>query len=170
MEFEEIVNQRLKRRNTVAIVASGRVKKPPGQLYRACDLYVGRLFKLAYRHARDNYEEVYFLSPKHGLLDTHEEIEPYDYNMLHLRGERRARWGVKVVNDLMALHPMTRLDIVFFAGPSYVEAVTTAVNQDAILWTTEDPLRGLDLWDRMAWFQNELGEPHEKTSANQDRQ
>lgn len=141
---------------SVALVAAGRAKDIEGTWCPA-DLYAGKLFRLAYQHACENYEEVFILSPKNELVETSELHPTYRRFIFELSETDRMLWGRRVVNALIGQFPHDTLDITFYAGSMFVEAIDRAIREENLFWTTQDPLCGLDLWDAIAWFKEQLG-------------
>ena len=138
---------------TVALVSCGAFKRKEPGPHRAADLYIGRLFKLAFWHAIDHHDDVMILSALHGLVPPHQELEPYDYAMHQMTRQERGEWGKTVVGELMTHYPMTRLQLTLFAGQAYTQPVVAAISRAHIQhWGLSQPLQGLDLFERMAWF------------------
>lgn len=139
---------------TLALVGcSKRKAKTPGEPYMpAKDLYIGRLCRMGYEHAMARGWDVLFLSALHGIVDPFTHLPPYDYSMINIPQSQRMQWGIGVVGELMELYPMLHLDIVFFAGKSYVDPIIDAGSIQDGYWAYENPLKGLDIFARMRWF------------------
>lgn len=135
---------------TVALVGCGKLKAKETRL--AKELYIGLPFRLAMRHALETADDVHILSAMHGLLDPYSQVVPYDYSMAELPPEKHIWWGRRVLWDLRTAYPMRRLKIVFYAGQQYIRPIMRAVTAEANYWTFEDPLKGLDLFQRIRWF------------------
>ncbi len=110
-------------------------------------MYTSTLFRWALRHARATCDVVFVLSAKHGLLPVDRVIEPYDEELPRGAAARRA-WGERVAAELDAAVPDLDAQIVVFAGEAYADAIVPA-DRD-FLW--EEPLRGMQVGERLAWL------------------
>jgi len=135
----------------VALVGCGKLKADKPGL-RAKDLYRGLPFRLAFKHAKATADDVHILSALHGLVDPYAMLAPYDFSMVQIPPSQHVVWGKRILNDLKAAYPMRRLRIVFYAGQQYVRPIMRAITDEDRYWTFEDPLKGLDLFERIRWF------------------
>jgi hypothetical protein len=135
----------------VALVGCGKLKAKEQGL-AAKDLYTGVPFRLAYSHAKATADDVHILSALHGLVNPFAMLAPYDFSMVQMPPSMHIEWGRRVLGDLKAAYPMRRLKIVFYAGTQYIRPIMRAVTDEARYWTFHDPLKGLDLFERIRWF------------------
>lgn len=136
---------------TIALVGCSKQKRY-GDL-PAQDLYIGRLFRMAFEHALNTADDVHILSALHGLVAPHQVISPYDLSITRLLLSEQDDWGRQVVDGLFFAYPLTPLHLVFYAGYQYVRPILSAASGQEAYWTWETPLEGLDLFARLRWFQ-----------------
>lgn len=138
---------------TVALVGCGKKKKKTRA--RACDIYTGTLFRLAYEYAERTADDVHILSALHGLLPPFQEIESYELPMNRMLIHEQKEWGNSVVSDLFTFYPLTPLRIIFYAGLAYIRPILEAAVDQAGYWDMQMPLEGLDLFERIRWFREQ---------------
>ena len=109
---------------------------------------------MAFRYASDTADDVHILSALHGLVDPYQLLAPYDMVMTQMTMSEQREWGHNVVFALKAAYPLTPVHIIFYAGGLYVRPVIAALQSELKYWTYTDPLQGLDLFKRLAWFKN----------------
>lgn len=137
---------------TVALVGCSKQKANHAGGLPASDLYAGRLAQAGLAYARSMGWDVHFLSALHGILPPHARIAPYDLCIQRLLPSERKEWGNRVVGELLASYPLQPLDIIFLAGNAYVEPVLEAIPSQVAYWTYDEPLKGMDLFERLRWF------------------
>lgn len=140
---------------TVALVGCGKAKVSGKDAVRARDLYRGVPFRLAFKHGLMTADDVHILSALYGLVDPYTHLVPYDFSMVQLPPTRHLAWGKKVLDDLRAAYPMTRLKVIFYAGQQYVRPIMRAITDESAYWTFSNPLAGLDMFERIAWFKDQ---------------
>jgi hypothetical protein len=150
----------------VALVGCSSLKQKTGGVeVMAKDLYRGRLCRMGYKYAVSMGWEVHFLSALHGLVQPCDLIAPYNFSIAHLRYSEHAIWGQHVVTALLALYPLTRLHLRFFVGRAYIRPILQSLSSHAGYWTWEEPLDGLDLFERFKWFEDQRQSGDEQTEA-----
>jgi hypothetical protein len=129
----------------IALLGCGKVKAqrtcPAGEMYRSA------LFRSALRYALTTCERAYVLSAKHGLLELHQVIEPYELSLASLTREEREAWGRRVGEQLDAAVPELDAELVMLAGETYAAAIDLPRE---FYW--EEPLRGMGIGERLAWL------------------
>ena len=120
-------------------------------------MYTGQLFKLSYAHARRSVsiDDVLIVSALHGLLDPFQEIDYYDLSLNNLLLHERTDWANKVVDSIFMAYPLTRVRLVFYAGAAYIKPIVEAAYSQEGYWDMENPMEGLDLFQRLAWLRKE---------------
>ncbi len=117
-------------------------------------LYVSPLFRKAWRWACTRpAAEPFILSARHGLLDPRTVVEPYDLELRQLSRAERDGWAQYVTRALVERargHAPVRVTIL--AGASYVEPLRPHLPPS---WVVEEPLAGLQVGQRLAWFTRE---------------
>jgi len=144
---------------TVALVGCGKQKLEVRA--KARDLYAGRLFRMSYEHAERTSDDVLILSAKHGVISPFKEIDPYDLSINQMLIHHKHQWARWVISELIMLYPLTRLRIVFYAGQAYIRPILAEASEQEAYWDFCNPLEGLDLFERMAWFKAHKEEAHE---------
>lgn len=141
----------------VALVGCGKAKLSTTEKVHAHELYVGNPFRLSCTYATATADDVHILSALHGLLSPWDRIAPYEFSMTKMFVSEQRQWGLRVVRALKALYPLTRLRITFLAGRHYIRPIVGALTeQDRQYWTFDDPLMGLDLFQRNRWLKKKL--------------
>lgn len=119
----------------------------------AKDLYLSPLFRSARTHAEASGRPWFILSAEHGLIYPDEVTAPYERPLATQPVKMRRAWGAKVVEQLETrfgdLHDKT---FEVHAGSAYVDAI-----RDGLLARgahVEEPLRGLPLGQRLAWYRS----------------
>jgi len=138
---------------TVALVACGKQKLQVRA--QAKDMYIGQLFKLAYKHALNTADDVHILSALHGLLSPFQEIDHYDLSLNKLLINEQRTWADGVVDDLFMAYPLTRIRLVFYAGQAYIRPILEAAYEQEGYWDMENPMEGMDLLRRLAWLREQ---------------
>jgi cytoplasmic iron level regulating protein YaaA (DUF328/UPF0246 family) len=108
----------------------------------ACKLYQGTLFKKSLKYCTDNFDVVYILSAKYGLLELNQIIEPYEETLNNKTKIERKIWSEKVKKQIQEkqIHGV----FWFFTGEKYHE-----------FFTGEKPLSGLSLGRCLSWFNHQ---------------
>ena len=147
---------------SVGLVGCGKRKRITEGGVPARYLYIGNLFSMSISLALATADDVHILSALHGLVEPSRKLAPYDMSMTQLVASERRDWGRRVVASLKAAYPLTPIRIVFYAGGSYTRPIVEALNAEASYWSYEDPMKGLDLFQRLAWLKAEAGQvdPH----------
>lgn len=144
----------------IVLVACGKSKAASARPAR--ELYTGNLFRAARaeaeaRVARGEASAWFILSARHGLVEAGAVLQPYDQQ---LGADRAAdeRWGSRVVQQLLAALPGAALGLDVLAGAAYVAPLYAAIvgagldRRAAGAWHLHEPLQGLQVGERRAWF------------------
>ena len=124
-------------------------QKSPGR-HAAQDLYCSPLFKKSLAWARRNARHVFILSALHGLVELEQQLDCYD-QPLGGSGEERRRWALDVSNALERRFPApVDVEVTILAGGHYADALVLPRG-----WRVTEPLRGLQVGERLAWFNRE---------------
>jgi hypothetical protein len=117
----------------------------------ARDLYVSVLFQKERAYAERRGVPWFILSAEHGLVAPDEWLAPYERYLPDTPAGYRAAWGSWVVErlDLLA-GPLRGRVVEVHAGATYVEAI--AAHLAAKGATLVDPLGGLTMGERLAWY------------------
>jgi len=131
----------------VALIGCGSEKA--ARTCAARSLYTSALFRAALRWSLLHCDRVFILSAKHGLLGLDEVIEPYDETLPRDVAGRLA-WGRKVGAQIVGAVGEIEARLVVLAGRTYADVI----HFDDPEWEYEfeEPLKGLKIGDRLAWF------------------
>lgn len=151
--------------STLILVGCGKAKRAAAAPAR--ELYTGSLFRAARAYAEARAcapsgcpsVDWRILSAEHGLVHPDVDLEPYDTMLTDARVW--AAWGsavARAVVDYAHLHAPLRL--VVLAGERYARPLVRPLVVAPGLWRggileVEQPLEGLQLGERLAWFKRE---------------
>ena len=124
----------------IAFVACSKTKS--SRVCKARELYQGPLFKKAFYHAKKNYEYVYILSAKYGVLHPDDIISPYhnEKTLRTMTKNEREEWYQWVSNQMIKME--LRPPYIFFTGELYYKN----------FFTGEKPLQNLTIGRQLRWF------------------
>jgi hypothetical protein len=127
------------------------VKDKLGVPAAAADLYVSALFKRERAFAERRGVPWFILSAEHGLVAPGEWLAPYDRYLPDTAASYRAAWGNWVVERLELLAgPLRGRVVEVHASAAYVDAIAKPMSAKGA--SLLDPLRGLTLGQRLAWY------------------
>lgn len=106
----------------IALLACSKKKLP--RLAEASRLYRGAVFQRSYRIAMTDPEisKVFILSAKHGLLEIHQPIEPYDETLKGMTHTQHCEWAWKVetrLEEILGERARYDHEYVVFGGEAY---------------------------------------------------
>lgn len=128
----------------------------------AKDLYTSDLFRKERQYAERSEVPWFVLSAKHGLVKPDEVLEPYDLHLARTSVEYRRSWGANVVEQLEAVAaPLEGKRIEVHAGAAYADALRQGLAERGVL--VREPLLGLKLGPRLAWYRQRLSGDHAGT-------
>lgn len=121
----------------------------------ARDLYTSDLFCKQREYAERAGVPWFILSAKHGLVAPDQELEPYNLHLAETSAAYRASWGARVLKQLeSAASPLHGRIIEVHAGAAYADAIRDRLGREGA--QVSEPLRGLQLGHRLAWYRNRL--------------
>jgi len=106
------------------------------------------LFKKAFAYAEKNYDKVYIISAKHGLIEPSTVIGPYDVTVLKMSKEEKENWGREVASQIIVTIPRDST-LYFHMGVAYREAIIPKLG---IKYEIEIPLAGLGIGKQLQWY------------------
>jgi hypothetical protein len=116
----------------------------------ARELYASPLFRLASRYCSAVCHRWFVLSARHGLVDPEQIIEPYDVTLARLIQADREAWACRVVEQLRQRGLLGKGHrFLLHAGANYTDLLATRLG-------AEQPLRGLTIGRRLAWYRRAL--------------
>ncbi|WP_344220483.1 DUF6884 domain-containing protein [Kribbella sancticallisti] len=117
----------------------------------AKDLYTSSLFRKERAYAEQTGRPWFILSAEHGLVAPEEWLAPYERYLPDTSAGYRAAWGAWVAARLeLIAGPLNGKTIEVHAGSAYVAAILPHLS--ALGASVEDPLRGLTMGERLAWY------------------
>lgn len=140
----------------VALVGCGKAKAPSAR--RARLLYTGSLFRAAVRYAEQRCDAWVILSAKRGLLGPDDITEPYELRLSELAPQEQAAWAALVVRELRARYAGVAVEYIGLAGSEYMGVLVAEMRRQG-LPIPQQPLLGLNIFDRRSWFKKELSRP-----------
>jgi hypothetical protein len=116
----------------------------------AAVLFTSPLFTLASRYCAATCALWFVLSAKHGLLDPAAVIEPYDVTLQGLGRAGRQAWAHHVLEQVRQRGLLDgRQCFLLHAGAAYAAPLAEHLH-------AEQPLRGLGIGRRLAWYRRQL--------------
>ena len=104
------------------IVFISCVKTKLNQKSTAEKLYQSPLFKKQLMYAKqitDQSDDIYILSAKHGVLELHDVIHPYELTLNNMNKAEQKKWVTKCYLQLKRKKINFNDEVVFFAGVNY---------------------------------------------------
>lgn len=100
----------------IGLVACSKTKKDG--YYPAKQLYAGQLFKWAFKYCKQNYDTVFILSAKYGLLCPDQKICAYDETLNDKGVYELKLWAFKVYHQIKDLN-LEKEYFYFHCGRAY---------------------------------------------------
>jgi hypothetical protein len=124
-----------------------KLKRPA----EARDLYVSSLFQKQRAYAEACRVPWFILSAEHGLVAPDEWLAPYERYLPHTPPTYRKTWGHWVVERLALLAgPLSAKVVEVHAASAYIDTLRTPLTDKGAVLV--EPLRGLALGQRLAWY------------------
>lgn len=121
-------------------------RAPARELYSKSDL-----FKKALEYAEKNYDKVFILSAKHGLIDPDKVIEPYEKTLKNMTSLQRTIWQIKVFDQMKEEFDFKEVDAIYFhAGKAYRDLIEYTL--DNLKIKHHNPLSGLGIGKQKRWY------------------
>jgi len=140
------------------VVLVGCVKSKLSHAAPAKDLYISPLFRKERAYAESAGARWFILSAEHGLVAPDEILQPYELRLSTTPASYRQEWGVNVVQQLQDVAgPLRGKTIEAHAGSAYIDPIRAGVMQAGAHLI--EPLAGLTLGQRLAWYASHMGHP-----------
>ncbi len=115
------------------------------------DLYISPLFKYNYKYAKTfNPDDIYVLSAKFGLLNTEQEIEPYELTLNNMKTHEIKAWSEKVLGQLNDVSDLSIDEYTFLAGEKYRKFLLPQINHYKV------PLKGMPIGKQLQYMKKLL--------------
>jgi hypothetical protein len=127
----------------------------------ARELYTSQLFRKSLAYALARHEHVYVVSAKHGLLELDTVVQPYDFKIDDIGGERdRDAWGERVAARLDRLHQGRPLLVTLLLGENYARYLRgefvfrTCEGYRGARWPEHprEPMKGMQIGQRLRFL------------------
>ena len=117
----------------------------------ARELYTGSLFRKARAYADQSGVPWFIISAEHGLVRGENVLEPYDCSQGDQSARARRLWAARVAAQLeQAVGPLSSKTIEGDAGSRYTAPLREELSARGATMT--EPLAGLGLGQRLAWY------------------
>lgn len=114
-------------------------------------MYQGSLFKKSLAYTRAEFDRVYILSAKYGLLELDQVIQPYEKTLNNMSVKARQEWSDMVKSQMRLEEIHKSHEHWFFTGEKYHE-----------FFEGIKPLQGLSLGRQLQWFNAKLNQKKHK--------
>jgi len=133
------------------IILISCVSKKRSYNTQAKDLYNSPLFRLNMQYAQKLApSKIFILSAKHGLIDIHDNIEPYDLTLNSMSSNERKLWSNKVLNQLIANCDLQRDHFIILAGQKYRQHLIEQLS------SYEIPMQGLTIGKQLQFLKRRI--------------
>jgi hypothetical protein len=134
------------------------VKSKASRPSAAKDLYTSTLFKKQRAYAEKVNVPWFILSAEHGLVAPDEWLAPYERYLPETPASYRAAWGPWVAERLELLAgSLADKTIEIHAGSTYLDTIRPELEKRGA--RVLDPLQGLQMGSRLAWYGQTQSDP-----------
>lgn len=135
------------------VLLVGCVKTKRSYPCAARDLYFSALFRKQRRYAESSGLPWFILSAEYGLVAPNEWLSPYERFLPSTPRDYQLAWGIWVAARLELLAgPLAQRTIEIHASNRYIQTLRPHLEDRGA--EIVDPLRGLKLGPRLAWYQS----------------
>lgn len=120
---------------------------------QAKDLYTSSLFLLNLAYANTTKPDaVFILSAKYGLVQPHQEIEPYNVTLNNMSSQEIRAWADQVAGQLRKHCDLQQDHFIFLAGQNYRKHLIPYMR------SYEVPMEGLSIGRQLQYLKRQLHE------------
>src|SRR3989338_6361508 len=119
--------------------------------HKAKDIYISNLFKLSLEYASRDFDKVFILSAKFGVLELETYIRDYELNLNKLPVGQRKKWAEKVAMQIRQSVPHDA-ELHFFCGRGYRKFVIEILGEGRCF----SPLARLGFGQQLRWYKSRL--------------
>lgn len=109
------------------------------------------LFRWTLAYCKRNYDAIYVLSPKYGLLALTDEVEPYEEDLQNKQRLAFKEWLNSVVEQIKKVIPEGS-ELFFHAGKRHRKLISLLEE-----YQCHEPMKSLAIGKQMKWYKEQLG-------------
>lgn len=129
------------------IILISCVSKKVQEKTSAENIYISSLFEKNLRYAKSLQPDlILILSAKHGVLQLHQEIQPYDMTLNTMPKKEVEVWAKKVLEQLKEIANIKEDKFIFLAGNNYRKYLLPEISNYEI------PMEGLPIGKQLQWL------------------
>ncbi|AEF86110.1 putative weak: protein [Treponema primitia ZAS-2] len=133
------------------IVLLSCVKTQNNYKTKAKYLYHGSYFEKAYEYANIlKPDRIFIISSKYGVLESDDEIEPYNVELRSKSISDRKLWSKNIIEQLETKCDINNDKFIILAFDKYIELFIDKINNKEI------PMSGLPIGKKLKWLNKEL--------------
>lgn len=110
-----------------------------------------------------NFDYIYILSAKYGLLKLDEYIYPYNLNLKNTSLKYRKNWEIKVYKSLLQLHDPNNTIFYLLAGEEYTRFLNKKLKY------TKNPVKGLGIGKQLKYYKEKITKLNSLDNKNQSK-
>ncbi|MBP1949890.1 DUF6884 domain-containing protein [Virgibacillus litoralis] len=119
------------------------------KMYRTSNLFTKAVSYIE----KQEYDDWFILSAKHGLLNKETLIDPYDITLLSMNAKQRKDWSHNVFFQLRTL---SDCEFDFYAGSKYREYLIPLLKKEDFICRI--PLQGLPIGKQLQYYKQALND------------
>ncbi|MCF8223727.1 MAG: hypothetical protein K9J25_11310 [Bacteroidales bacterium] len=134
------------------IVLISCVKKKRGKRSKAEELYISPFFKKNLAYAKSlKPDKIFILSAKYGLLNLHDEIDPYEMTLNAFSSGEIKEWAERTLKQLEKEASLSHDRFIILAGENYRKYLLPAMRNYDI------PMEGLSIGRQLQYLNKAIG-------------
>lgn len=134
----------------VALISCVKTKLDTKTPVRADELYLSDLFKKSYEYCKLNYDKVFILSAKYGLLNVDDEILPYEKTLNTMKKNEKEVWYNNVSYSLK--NKLNKEDFIYYhCGSNYRQGLINRLDN-----LYDVPLLGVSFGNQLKFYKKHL--------------
>lgn len=122
------------------------VSKKLNHSAKAKDLYISDLFKKSLKYCQVNYDKIFILSAKYGLLELDDQIDTYDMTLNNMNEKQKKQWSYKVYHQI--IKKIDEDDVLYFhCGLNYRKYLIRKLKNDL-----KEPMKGISIGLQLRFY------------------
>lgn len=134
----------------IALISCVKTKRKTSTPIDAKLLYISDLFTKSLNYCKCNYDEVYILSAKYGLLSLTDKVMPYEFTLKNQNANYKIAWAIKVADQLSKILN-TNDEIYYHCGNEYREHLIKLLRNKHYI-----PLKGVSFGNQLKFYKNQV--------------